>query len=57
MDKKLNGKEIWGTGAKIINQKIVGDNVTIGAGAVVTQDIPDNVTAVGVPARIIKRNT
>lgn len=54
---KIGESNFWGTGAKIINQKIVGDNVTIGAGAVVTQDIPDNVTAVGVPARIIKRNT
>ncbi len=54
---KIGESNFWGTGAKIINQKIVGDNVTIGAGAVVTQDIPDNVTAVGLPARIIKRNT
>jgi len=44
----------WGTGAKIINQKTVGNNVTIGAGAVITKDIPDNVTAVGVPAKVIK---
>ncbi len=54
---KIGEATFWGTGAKIINKKIVGDNVTIGAGAVVTQDIPDNVTAVGVPARITKRNT
>jgi sugar O-acyltransferase (sialic acid O-acetyltransferase NeuD family) len=46
----------WGTGAKIINQKTVGNNVIIGAGAVVTNDIPDDVTAVGVPARIIKKH-
>ncbi len=45
----------WGTGAKVINQKQVGDNVVVGAGAVVTTDLPDNVTAVGVPAKIIKR--
>jgi sugar O-acyltransferase (sialic acid O-acetyltransferase NeuD family) len=44
----------WGTGAKIINRKKVGNNVTIGAGAVVVDDIPDNATAVGVPARIRK---
>jgi sugar O-acyltransferase (sialic acid O-acetyltransferase NeuD family) len=44
----------WGTGSKIINRKRVGNNVIIGAGAVVTSDIPDDSTAVGVPARVIK---
>lgn len=32
----------------------VGDNVVIGAGAVVTKDIPSNSVAAGVPARVIK---
>lgn len=32
----------------------IGSNVVIGAGAVVTKDIPDNSLAVGVPARVIK---
>lgn len=32
----------------------IGKNVRIGAGAVVTKDIPDNAVAVGVPARVIK---
>lgn len=31
-----------------------GFNVTIAAGAVVTKDVPDNVVAAGVPAKIIK---
>lgn len=35
----------------------VGPGVTVGAGAVVIEDLPDNVTAVGVPARVIKTNT
>ena len=42
------------TGAKIINQVKIGNNVRIGANAVVLCDVPDNCTAVGVPARIIK---
>ena len=46
----------WGTGAKIINRRTVGCNVTVGAGAVVIDDLPENVTAVGVPARVIQRN-
>lgn len=32
----------------------IGDRVVIGAGAVVSRDIPDNSVAVGVPARVVK---
>ena len=32
----------------------IGNNVVIGAGAVVTHDIPDNSVAVGTPARVVK---
>lgn len=42
-----------GTGAKILGKIRIGDNVKIGANAVVVTDIPDNATAVGVPARIL----
>ena len=45
----------WGTGSKIINRKSVGNNVTVGAGAVVIESLPDHVTAVGVPARVVTR--
>lgn len=44
-----------GTGAKIIQQKQIGKDSIIGAGAVVINDIPAESTAVGVPARIVKR--
>lgn len=44
-----------GTGAKIIPKKNIGKNVIIGAGAVVTKDIPDNCTAVGIPAKTIAK--
>ncbi|WP_177161455.1 serine O-acetyltransferase [uncultured Fusobacterium sp.] len=43
-----------GAGAIILNNSRIGNNVKIGANAVVVQDIPDNCSAVGVPARIIK---
>jgi maltose O-acetyltransferase len=33
----------------------IGDNVTIGAGSVVTRDIPSNCVAVGNPCRAIKK--
>lgn len=40
-----------GAGAKIIGNVIVGNNVKIGANAVVVKDIPDNSTALGIPAK------
>jgi len=43
-----------GTGAAIIQGIRIGRWSVIGAGAVVTKDIPDNCTAVGVPAKVIK---
>lgn len=42
-------------GAVIVGKISIGKNCTIGANSVVTSDIPDNCTAVGVPARIISR--
>ena len=44
-----------GAGAQIIGNVKIGDYAIIGAGAVVTKDIPKNATAVGVPARILKK--
>ena len=43
-----------GAGAKIIGAVRIGSDVKIGANAVVTRDLPDGATAVGVPARVIK---
>ena len=45
-----------GAGAVVIEKRTIGAWSVIGAGSVVTQDLPDGVTAVGVPARIIKRH-
>lgn len=42
-----------GSGAKIIGNIKIGNNVKIGANSVVITDLPDNCTAVGVPAKII----
>jgi sugar O-acyltransferase (sialic acid O-acetyltransferase NeuD family) len=52
---RIGQATFWGTGAKIINRKQVGDRAVIGAGAVVIDDIPAGVTAVGVPAKIVKQ--
>lgn len=44
-----------GTGAKILGNIRIGNNVLIGANAVVVRDVPDNSIAVGVPAVIKPR--
>lgn len=45
------------TGAKLFGPITLGNNARIGANAVVMQDVPENCTAVGVPARIIPRES
>jgi len=40
-------------GVRIIGRVTVGDDVAIGANAVVTKDIPDRAVAVGIPAKVI----
>lgn len=48
------GNEVYiGPGAKIVGAVKIGNNVAIGANAVVTNDIPDNACVAGVPAKIL----
>ena len=42
------------TAAAIINRIRIGENCIIGAGAVIIRNVPDDMTVVGVPGRIIK---
>ena len=42
------------SGAKILGPFKVGDNARIAAGAVVLEEVPENATVVGVPARVVK---
>ena len=47
--------KVWiGAGAVILPGVTIGDNSVIGAGAVVTRDIPANVVAFGVPCRVVR---
>lgn len=49
------GNNVWiGGSVTVLPGVNIGDNVTIGAGSVVTRDIPDNAVAVGNPCRIIR---
>lgn len=51
------GNHVWiGGGAIILPGVTVGDNVVIGAGSVVTKDIPGNTIACGNPCRVVKEN-
>ena len=48
---------MFGVGCKVIGKIKIGDNVIIGANAVVTHDVPDNVVVAGIPAKILRNNT
>ncbi len=49
------GKNCWiGAGVIIVPGITIGDNVVVGAGSVVTKDLPDNVVAVGNPCRVLR---
>lgn len=49
------GKNCWlGAGVIVVPGVTIGDNVIIGAGSVVTKDLPDNVVAVGNPCKILR---
>ena len=50
------GDNVWiGGSVTILPGVSIGDNVTVGAGSVVTRDIPSNVVAAGNPCRVIKK--
>ncbi len=49
------GKNCWlGAGVIVLPGVTIGDNVVIGAGSVVTKDIPSNAVAVGNPCRVLR---
>lgn len=49
------GKNCWiGAGAIILPGVTIGDQVVVGAGSVVTKDLPSNMVAVGNPCRVVR---
>lgn len=52
------GNNVWvGGGVHMDHGITIGDNTVIGAGSVITHDIPSNVVAAGVPCRVIREIT
>lgn len=51
----IRANSVIGSGAKVLGNIIIGKNSKIGANSVVICDVPKNSTAVGVPAKVIKR--
>ena len=52
----LGSNVMVGAGAKVLGNFTVGDGAKIAAGAVVLGPVPENATAVGIPARIVRRD-
>jgi len=51
----LGNNVVIGAGAKILGNITIGANSKVGANSVVVKDIPENSTAIGIPARVLKR--
>ncbi len=51
----LGNNVMVGAGAKVLGPFYIGDNTKIAANAVVLEEIPENCTAVGIPAKIVRR--
>ena len=51
----LGNNVLVGAGAKLLGNFTIGDGAKIAAGAVVLQNVPENCTAVGIPARVVRR--
>ena len=52
----LGNNVMVGSGARVLGPMKIGDNSKIAANAVVLEEVPPNCTAVGVPARVVKRD-
>lgn len=51
------GNGSWiGLGSSVIQQISIGNGVVVGAGAVITNSIPNDVTVIGIPGKIVKRH-
>jgi serine O-acetyltransferase len=54
---RIGDRVVIGAGAKVIGDVRIGDDAVVGTNAVVVEDVPACATAVGVPARVIERDS
>src|SRR6185436_2905893 len=54
---RIGNNVMLAAGAKILGSVTIGNNVVVGANSVVMTDVPDNCTVMGIPARIVSRDT
>ena len=52
----LGDNVLVGAGARVLGPINIGDNSKIASGAVVLKDVPENSTAVGIPAKVVRRD-
>ena len=53
---EIGNNSFLGTGAVVLPRKKIGSNVIVGAGSIVTKNLPDNVICYGSPAKIVSDN-
>lgn len=51
----IGNNVLIGSSAKVFGNIIIGDNVKIGANSVILNDVPDGVTIVGIPGKIVNK--
>lgn len=52
----IKANSVIGSGAKVLGNITVGKNSKIGANSVVVHDVPDNSTALGIPAKVVQKS-
>ncbi len=51
----IGNNVVIGAGSKVLGNITIGDNSKVGANSVVIKDVPPDSTAIGIPARVLKR--
>lgn len=52
----IKANSVIGSGAKVLGNIVIGKNSKVGANSVVVKNVPDNSTAVGIPAKVVQKS-